>query len=316
MGEVKWVEFGWQGIKAIIPSDWEIGALSGDWRSGYLRLEDSLMPRLELKWSTHKRKPDLHAILDGYFKNLRKEERKKGEGLRIRRGVKLVKDLSAFEGKEVVFFTCRSSRFKANGMIWFCPECRRTLIAQLNAAPGEGALLRETGRIFSSIKDHPEGETNLWTAYGLSVEVPRRYKLESHKMMSAYLMLSFADGSRKVVVERYGLAEVLLKDSSFEEWFRRVYSKELKGYGFTLKGESPVPGHDGLKLEGEKVRFTDKIPIPLLSLLNAPFRRRRISIRAWRCVKSNRIFVVRVMAKGDTSRIADRISSTIECHVE
>ena len=55
------------------PTTWELSGLSGDQKTGYLRLDDGEMPRLELKWApTRKKKPDLHATLDEYFKLIRK----------------------------------------------------------------------------------------------------------------------------------------------------------------------------------------------------------------------------------------------------
>lgn len=308
-----WRELGWQGIRAYIPSDWEIGAISGDHKSGYLRLDDHVMPRLELKWASHRRKPDLNALLDEYFKGLRKEYGKKGAQIRIKRGISLVKDTSGFKDKEPIFFSWKSSRVRAFGMIWFCPGCRRTLIAQMNGFSGEN-IRRTAVDIFTSIEDHPIDPFNLWTAYGLEVKVPRRYRLEKHKMMSAYLLLSFADGSRRIAIERYGLADTLLRSTSLEEWFRRTYAREMRGYGFQIH---PIPAdgtHEGISLEGYKARFTDKIPLSPLGFLDLIIRRRRMSARVWRCRGSNRIFVVRSIAKLDTSKIVRDIASSIRCH--
>jgi hypothetical protein len=308
-----WREFGWQGIRALIPSDWEIGAISGDHKSGYLRLDDPQMPRLELKWASHRKKPDLDALLDEYFKGLRKEQKKRGGRIRIKRGVDLIKDKHPFQNKEVTFFNWKSDRIRAIGMSWFCHDCRRTLIAQVNGFAGE-SIRNNAIRIFTSLEDHPTGHFNLWTAYQMSVQVPRRYRLESHKMMSAYLLFSFADGSRKIAVERYGLADVLLKSVSLEDWFRRTYAKDMKGYGFQIHTVSVDPIHEEISLEGRKLRFTDRIPLSALGILDLILRRRRMSARAWRCRGSNRIFVVRSIAKLDTSKIVQDIASSIRCH--
>ena len=73
-----WTTFGWAGITLSIPDSWEIAGISGDQKAGYLRLDDENMPRLELKWSESKRKKnDLHAVLDEYFKLVRKSYSKK-----------------------------------------------------------------------------------------------------------------------------------------------------------------------------------------------------------------------------------------------
>jgi len=311
--EERWRVLGWQGIRARIPSDWEIGAISGDHKSGYLRLDDHVMPRLELKWASHRGKPDLNNLLDEYFKGLRKEYGKKGAQIRIKRGISLVKDTSGFQNKDLIFFSWKSAKVRAFGMIWFCADCRRTLIAQMNGFSGENIRSRAID-IFTSIEDHPTGPSNLWTAYGLEVEVPRRYRLEKHKMMSAYLLLSFADGSRRIAIERYGLADTLLRSISLEEWFRRTYARDIKGYGFQIYPLSADGIHEEISLEGYKLRFIDRIPLSILGVLDLIVRRRRMSARIWRCRESNRIFVVRSVAKVDTSKIVQDIASSIRCH--
>ena len=55
-----WTVFGWAGIQLEIPTTWELSGLSGDQKTGYLRLDDAEMPRLELKWAhTRRKKPCL-----------------------------------------------------------------------------------------------------------------------------------------------------------------------------------------------------------------------------------------------------------------
>jgi hypothetical protein len=311
-----WSEFGWQGIRALVPPDYEIGGISGDHKSGYIRLDDSIMPRLEMKWSAQKKKPDLDVILDEYFKGLRKQEKKRKGRMNIKRKLALVKEGDAdFQKVEAEFYTWKSGRVRAFGMVRYCADCRRTLIVQLSGFSGENTR-KDAIAIFRSVSDHPDGTRNLWTAYGMSVLIPRRYRLESHKMMSAYLLFSFADGSRKIAVERYGLADVLLRSISFEDWFRRTYAKAMKGYGFGIRLETTDDDHQSLILEGERSRFTDGIPIPLLSVMNRVVRRKRMSAMVWSCGRSNRIFAVRAIAKTDTTKIVDDVGSSIRCHEE
>ena len=310
--DVNWIKFGWQGIAVEIPEDWELSGLSGDFSNGYIRLDDAQMPRLEIKWSKSKRKkPDLHKVLDEYFQLVRKNYKKRKEALNIKRDVNLVKDESFLENRDVVFFNWKSDA-RANGAIWHCHECRRIVIMQILGRPKE-SMLNDTLRILASATDHPSGHTNLWSAYQLGVSIPRRYKLDKQKLMSGYLLLSFADGSRKIAVERYGLADVLLKSVDLETWFRNTYKKAFAGYGFSIENENDEID-EKITITGSKIRLTDRIPMSPVLLLDKIARRNRLSAQVWRCHQSNRIFAVRVISKVDVLKTATEIVESIQCH--
>lgn len=311
--DTNWIKFGWQGITVEIPEDWELSGLSGDFANGYIRLDDAQMPRLEIKWSKSKRKkPDLNKVLDEYFQLVRKNYKKRKESLNIKRNVNLVKDESFFEDREVAFFNWKSD-VRANGAIWYCHECRRIVIMQVLGRPKE-SMLNDTLRILTSATDHPAGHTNLWSAYQLSVSIPRRYKLDKQKLMSGYLLLSFADGSRKIAVERYGLADVLLKSVDLEMWFRNTYKKAFAGYGFSIEKEE-AEIDERITITGSKSRLTDRIPMSPVLLLDKIARRNILSAQIWRCHQSNRIFAVRTISKVDAPKTAREIAASIQCHM-
>lgn len=294
-----------------IPDNWEMGGLSGDYKSGYLRLDDGEIPRLELKWSKARgKKPDLQKVLDEYFKLVRKDFKKKSPSLNIKRNINLVKDESFFENRTVSFFSWKSN-VRANGAIWHCHECKRIVVVQVIGHPKEN--MRDTTlRILNSISDHPAGYTNLWSAYQLNVEIPRRYRLDKQKLMSGYLLLSFVDGSRTIAVERYGPADVLLKESDLESWFRSAYAKAIRGYGFTIE-EKNTEYDERILLDGSKTRLIDKMPISPVLLVDKVMRRTSFAAQLWRCHKSNRIFAVRVVLKGDSAKIAKEVADSIQC---
>ena len=101
---MKWTTLGWNGITVELPEDWELSGLSGDDKSGYLRLEDADMPRLELKWSESKqKKPDLQRVLDDYFKLVRKNYKRRDTNLHIQRNINLIKDPAVFRGSRGCF---------------------------------------------------------------------------------------------------------------------------------------------------------------------------------------------------------------------
>jgi len=304
-------KFGWQGLTVEIPEDWEMGGLSGDYKSGYLRLDDGDIPRLELKWSKAKRKkPDLQKVLDEYFKLVRKDFKKKGPSLNIKRNINLIKEESFSENRTASFFSWKSN-VRANGAIWHCHECKRIVVVQVIGHLKEN-IRDNTLRILKSISDHPAGYTNLWSAYQLNVEIPRRYRLDKQKLMSGYLLLSFVDGSRTIAVERYGPADVLLKEDDLEDWFRKTYSKAVRGYGFSIEKTS-TESDETIELDGSRTRTIDKVPMSPVLLADKVMRRTSFAAQVWRCHKSNRIFSVRVVLKGDAAKVAKEAADSIQC---
>jgi len=308
-------KFGWQGITMELPEDWEFGGLSGDYDSGYIRMDDENMSRMELKWSRAKeKKPDLQKILDEYFKSMKKRLGPSASELKIKRNTDLIKDEKFFENKDVVFYNWKTD-VRANGAVWHCKECKRIVVIQIMGRAKEG-MLPLTLQILQSVKDHPAGHTNLWSAYKLSAQIPRRYHLEKHKLMSGYLLLSFLDGSRLLNVERYGLADVTLKDTTLEDWFRRYYAKILKKYGFSFQENSDQNNNydNRMVMIGHEKRFIDSIPLSPVFALDKVLRRKQIASSFWHCKKSNRIFVVMAISKKGANELVSQVASSIQCH--
>jgi hypothetical protein len=308
------VKFGWQGITMEIPSDWELSALSGDNNNGYIRMDDESVPRMELKWSkTKEKKPNLQKILDEYFKGMRKRLGTSADGLKIKRNVELIKNEDFFKNRDVVFFSWKTD-VRANGAIWYCKECKRVVVIQLMGYLKEN-MLSDTIKIFESVHDHPDGQVNLWSAYKLAVEVPRRYQQDKRKLMSGYISFSFIDGSRVLNVERFAVADVILKGANLESWFRSYYAKDLRKFGFSIEEINSDAKQDyRLKMVGQEKRFFDKIPFSPLFIVDKILRRRQVAACFWHCEESNRIFVVTAISKKGADELVSQVASSIRCH--
>jgi hypothetical protein len=310
----QWKIFGWQGITCEIPSEWELSGLSGDHKDGYLRLDDTVMPRMELKWSrSKKKKPDLQSILDNYFKSVRKTY-EKNKRLNISRDVNLISEEEFFENRTTVSFFHWKGDIRAFGAIWHCSECKRIVVVQIIGQLKE-KIRDMVISIITSLKDHPSGHSSYWNVYSLPVEIPRRYNLDKHKLMSGYILLSFVDGSRKLAVERYGMVDILLKGKSIEDWFRESYAKEMKKYGFSINHLSDSSDVDNkFELVGEKTRIVDRIPFASFQFIDKIMRRQNLAAYIWHCRKSNRIFVVRCIAKRNALETASEVEKSVKCH--
>ena len=344
---MEWTVFGWAGIQLEIPATWELSGLSGDQKTGYLRLDDAEMPRLELKWAqTRRKKPDLHATLDEYFKLIRKNYKKNAE-LSFRRNVNLIKEAEFLEGCTVLGFSWKGS-IRANGLIFHAGK--RVTIVQVMGRLKENwrpIVLR----IFQSIVDHGDAPLTLWSAYGLKVGVPKAYKLERQKLLSGYLLFAFVakpvpfQGAVKLVkaasnrfgnngtpgslgiassdkgrlsVERYGPAEVMLNDyrdapKPLEAWFRSKYAKAIRGYGFEVTSDVDS-GDERLTLLGQQTRLYDGVPLTPVLMLDKLSKRTMLVFHLWRCNHANRIYVIQCIGSTDAYATVQKVAASIECH--
>ena len=342
-----WTVFGWAGIELEIPTTWELSGLSGDQKTGYLRLDDAEMPRLELKWAhTRRKKPDLHATLDEYFKLIRKTY-KKGTELSFRRNVNLIKEEEFFKGRTVLGFSWKGS-IRANGLIFHTGK--RITIVQVMGRLKEN--WRPTVlRVFESITDRGDAPLTLWSAYGLKLGVPKEYKLERQKLLSGYLLFTFVakpvrfqsavrfaklasnrlqkNGSiedldtsspdqGRLSVERYGPAEVMLSDykdtpNPLESWFRAKYAKAIRGYGFEVT--SHIDSEDErLTLVGQQTRLYDGVPLTPVLTLDKLSKRTTLVFHLWRCNQSNRIYVIQSIGSTDGRSTVQKVAESIESH--
>jgi len=313
-----WTLFGWAGIQLEIPTTWELSGISGDEKNGYLRLDDADMPRLELKWAkSRKKKPDLHKTLDEYFKLVRKNY-KRGGNVSFRRNVELIKDEDFLKDCTVLGFSWKGG-IRANGLIIHNPDAKRITIVQVMGRLKEN-WRPIVHRVFQSISDQVDAEHKVWSAYGLRLAVPSAYKLEKQKLLSGYLLFTFNRGKyRKISVERYGPAEVLLnefssEDNQLETWFRSRYAKAIRGYGFEVTPQNEH-GDERINFVGQQTRLYDSVPFSPVLLVDKILKRTRLTFYTWHCHHTNRIYVVQSIGRQEVSeKLAQEVAESIHCH--
>lgn len=295
--------FGWQGMTARVPADWTLGAIGGDYKSGYARLDDAFMPRLELKWS--EQEVNLDRALERYLAKLGKRGR--GRGVAIDDKARVISRRSK-PHKKLRGFSW-SGRERATGIIWKCDQCKRTVIAQVIAAPGEEgeALARE---ILTSLEDHGRDGRITWALYGLAFEAPERFRLERQKLMAGYLELAFAAGRRTLRVCRWGMAEVALTQRDLQHWYE-VEQVRRRDVIWDCEPQQ-VKAHDGLRVHGHRRRLLHRPRRAAERLL-------RLGIasdfdgRVWHCPQSNRIYSVESVHHQDAETMLEVVES-VGCH--
>ncbi len=293
--------FGWQGITARVPADWTLGAIGGDHRAGYLRLDDAERPRLEVKWS--EQNVDLDRALDKYLAGLRKRRRLE---LRVDDQARILSRRSKPDKRLRTF--AWSGRESAVGVIWRC-KCGRTVVAQVIFARGERdrTLARE---VLGSLEDHARDGRATWALYDLEFTIPQEFRLERQKLLAGYLELAFAAGKRRLRVCRWGMADVALADRELQHWYEvdQVRRRDVEWDC----APAVVAGHDGLEVAGHQRRRLHQSRKALERLLRV-HTVTDFDGRVWHCPQSNRIHGVEAMHDDDLQVVLEVVAS-IPCH--
>lgn len=295
---------GWHGLCIEVPAGWEIGAIGGDWNTGYLRIDDQEAARVEIKWAQSQ--VDTNKALQRYLRQLKKKTRGRVE---IDRSAKVVPK-RAKPGKSLSGFAWEAGQ-RGRGVIWRCRSCERTVIAQVMGRPGEDleTLARE---VLSTLEDHPVDGVATWAAYGLVCQVPEKFRLESQRLMAAYIELNFAERRRRIRVVRWGMASVQLARMSLLEWAEGQFGTRRDIVSRARPSE--VRGHDGVVLSGHLRRRLHGTR----RFFERMFRWRRpidLSGQVWHCPESERIFAVdSIDREGEAAGVADRVAASIPCH--
>ena len=207
------VPFAWQGFQLQVPSDWDLSAASGDYDTGYCRLDDETMPRLEIKWRGGLRTKGASSLTDRFLKDARLN--RKGSPVRIKRDTALAEVPDA---DCECFFTCGET--DAVHMAVCCSVCGRASMLRVIQRPGDTshAIAR---RILQSFRDHPSDDWMPWAILGFSLATPKEFRLKNHRFEAGRLQMDFAARRRSASAVRLGLARTALRGTTLLDWARR-----------------------------------------------------------------------------------------------
>lgn len=285
---------------AEVPEDWSLAAVSGDEKNGYFRVDSRGSLMLEAKWSKAGKNVDLYSKLDAYLGDLKRKARKR----------KAKFEHKIKEREEGVYnFSWRADR-KAQGRLWRCEDCSRVIIAQVS-----GSLSDDVSSVASSVlptfQDHSEDGWRSWGVYDLIADVPPDYTLEKHRLMSGYIQLVFRKGVNRLVIERWGLANVALKHNTLEEWFKERVARDLGRFRYTTE-EVRFDEEVGLQVKGtRKGLFAAVKSLRELTAFRKPAT--RLDGYVWLCEESNKIYSVQSTHASNES-IIDEVLERVGCH--
>ena len=281
-----WIPFRWHGVGLEIPSEWNPGKLVGDWKSGNVRLDDQLMPRVELEWKEARGDDRVGLIVDRYVEGLAKGAQKNSQKLQVDRSSSCPGLALSGELRSEVYFTWQSQH-TVHTLACYSPASDRLLFVRVMAKPDED-LAELLPRLLNSLSDSsPEGR-QAWALFDLAASSPPEYGLEAYDLKSGHIRLKFQNGRNIYQVDRLSLAQVLLQNRSLDDWFRDFFRKDLKHINVTTEttgtDEEPV-----MSVSGTPKGRLKSILMPLPFWNTRP--RLRLAGRAWVCAEANKIMV-------------------------
>jgi hypothetical protein len=300
---------GWQGLTFTVPADWTVGAVSGDQTEGYLRIDGAELPRLEIRWSESKGAPDLTRTVQRYLRSLQRDKKQPqpvevDDDSRFLSKRKVGKDdmrAFAWRGKQAGY-----------GVAWYCKACSRVVIAQALGKPDEKDLEDRAVRLLSGIDDHPRGDWTTWALYDLHTEVPRGFEQAGVNLRAGLTELSFKRDTERVVVARWGMAEVARRGRPLDAWARQQFQKQWQAFRPT-GAPTTFRGHEAVVVTGQSQQ-----PFGLVVRLGRHMARKehadQLVAHIWHCEPTNRLYVVYGFVDVTNRALVEEIRDRTRCH--
>lgn len=297
---------GWQAISVRVPDDWILGAVGGDRKAGYLRLDDARMPRLQVKWSSGP--IDLKRRRAEYVRRLTVGKRKRPTGLEVDTELDVLSK-RAKPKKEIATFAWRGSHC-GMGVLWNCEVCRRALIAQVSWPMEEEG--RETAQgVLGSLEDHGVQGWDTWGVDGLAFLAPMTFELVGWRRMTRYLELRLAKRREQLKVARWGMVPLVLRGRTVKEWYESENSRRRDVVWKTQNAQ--IKGHEGVAARGMRRGVRAGARRWGRRLLKRPVGE-QFAAQAWHCPTSNRLYLIETVV-GEGELLQGVVDSVI-CHQE
>lgn len=295
----EWTQFGWQGLIFDVPVDWNLAVVHGEHDSGYLRLDDDMMVRLELKWEGRRNRLSVDKIASNYVNMLEKKAKKEKLPFQVKRGLKFAE----LEGHDYECLSWKSD-VSALSVIARCRECSRVILARVLYNKGDGGRAAAK-RLFATLRDHPEGDAIPWQFFDFRFASPVGFTLERSSLKTGCIEMYFYDRKDEFEVCRLALAEVLLEQQRMRDWFQEFYRKRLKGFDVSIE-KSSYRDHRALSCTG---RTSIK-----KNLFAGLHRRRYMHCRVWHCVETDKLYVFRLTSHEQEDERFERFCDEVACH--
>lgn len=322
---------GWDGIRFTVPADWNVSAVSASRSDGYLKVDSTGTMFLQVKWFDPQRErprtlfglvaallkrrtqsedsaqkvPALRDMLDKFLKDTGKRARKSGQTFQC----KIKPEAEERGGERVVHNFSWTGSGYGQGKIWYCRQCRRTVIAQV-VGQARDPVADTAAAIFSDMHDHPEDGWTVWGAFDLVTGIPASMRLGVHQFMSGYIKLEFLRaGQGRIVVERWGLANVARKRFTLRDWLASTVGAEAFDPEYV---DASMNGHEGVLATG-RVRGLRSVHAWRDAL---PTLRPATEYEAclWECEVTNRLYALQTWRPRTAVSMMGDLIARCECH--
>jgi len=324
---------GWQGMRFLLPPDWNVTGFSLNRGEGYLKVDSPGTMFVQIKWNDPQgprrpvtlagltlqlwrrwrpkppkepEPPDLRAVLDNFLKQVGKQARKAKDTF----DYKVKPETQEANGERIAHHFSWTGSGLGQGKIWFCKGCGRTVIAQVVGQRRDN-VAAVASELFAEIRDHAEDGWNTWALYDLVAGIPEDFEIRSQKLMSGYLKLEFGRrGGERILLERWGLANVARKKFTLTEWFEQTRQEQNAR---VTGSETTAQEHPAVCVAG----WIRGVFNWLRALRDArPLHRpaARYEGCAWECPETNKIYAVQVWHNVCTQGLLEEVVARCECH--
>lgn len=300
---------GWQGLTVSVPEDWTVGAVTGDYHEGYLRIDSPDCPRLEVRWGEAKGSVNLSRTVDRYLRTLQRD-RKQPQPVTVDAEAKFISKRKV--GKdEMQAFTWQGKQ-KGYGVAWYCGKCGRIVIAQVLGQPEEPGLEERAVRLLANLEDHPRDEWVTWALYDLHTQVPKQFEQSGVVLRAGLTELSFRREPERIVVSRWGMAQFARRGRPLEAWARQQLGKQFRAMR-PVAAETLFRGHEAVRVVGEA-----QTPLGPWVRIGRHLAKRehadQLVAYIWHCEPTNRIYVVYGIVDLAHRELLEQIRDRTRCH--
>lgn len=289
-----------------LPSSWELARVTGDEKKGALSLDDGDQVRLELKWDSPRSSPRVEQVVGRYLKFLRRRARKKKISVDVDEDAKLA---PALQGRRYFCWKVgegeKDQAGSACSLANVCSQCKRvTLLQVLGKGGSRPRAIAE--QVFTSFADHPEGDQQHWSVFGLDFMLPDYLRLIETAFRVGCCRLTFMRSNEVLDLARVSVGGSILRKQKFPDWLKEFYGKKLSQHLCDYE-RSEFRGHRAVRFWGEEA--------PARGLGRFFKKPTYLQGWAWYCQDTDKILTLRlVRGKDDEGELAKKLAEKITCH--
>jgi hypothetical protein len=275
-----WQTVAWNGISMRVPSQWEVSSLT----KSYLQLDDGIGPVFELKWQ------QVRGVFSHqeHLKKLARHSRSVPE-LHFQQNFLPDEWRQALRHFETQYFEWQGGEINGKGVVLYCPASKQASLLQFYQQRGLKDSEVHLG-VLDSFRDQCEQDMVRWSLFGLNALMPKSFELIRYRFEPGRYQLEFNGHQKRVELNRWGPADLLLKKSDLRHWFE----KRCKELDWCRSADILESNYDGRPALYGKSRGSNSVPVRLWARISRKLP--QVWLRIWHLSSRNQI--LGVVARG------------------